>query len=83
VDRLSGDDIYQLFAMADDEKIFHGYPQRRIHSFILLFGISDVSDCESVGQKTDGRRENPAYRGQRFLNLEVGRRNSFFRPLNS
>ena len=48
VDRLSGDDVYQFFALADDEKIFHCYPQRRIHSLILLFWISDVSDCESI-----------------------------------
>jgi hypothetical protein len=48
VDRLSGDDDDQFFAMVDDEKKFYRKSPGRICSAGLLCGVSDVPDCKSL-----------------------------------
>jgi len=47
---LSGDDVYQLFAMADDEKKLFRKSLERVYPAALLWGVPDVLNHQSVGR---------------------------------
>jgi hypothetical protein len=42
MDRLSGDDVYQLFTLVDDEKRLYRQSPERICTAGLLCGVFDV-----------------------------------------
>ena len=53
VDRLSGDDVYQLFTLVDDEKRFYRQTPGRIRSAGLLCGVFDVPYYKSIILKSE------------------------------